>query len=75
MVDKAIKTPEILWPALRQYQHNDCSGSLLGLDYNETLKILKEEIEKAYIAGKCKMGNIGYSDAQIYSKEIFGEIK
>jgi hypothetical protein len=36
----AMKTPEILEPALRQYQHNDCSGFIAGFDHNETSKIV-----------------------------------
>ena len=34
------KTPKILIQALRQYQHNDCSGLLAGFDYDETIKII-----------------------------------
>jgi len=34
------KTPDILLPALRQYQHNDCSGLVAGFDYDETVKIV-----------------------------------
>lgn len=43
MTDKtevSEKTPSILIPALRQYQHNDCSGLLVGFDYKETIKIV-----------------------------------
>ena len=36
------KTPSILIPALRQYQHNDCSGLLAGFDYDETIKIVSQ---------------------------------
>ncbi len=32
---------EILLPALRQYQHNDCSGFVAGYDREEVLKILR----------------------------------
>ena len=34
------KTPTILIPALRQYQHNDCSGLLAGFDYEDTVVIV-----------------------------------
>ena len=34
------KTPDILLSALRQYQHNDCSGLVAGFDYDETVKIV-----------------------------------
>lgn len=44
----------LLLPALRQYQHNDCSGLLAGYDYAETqtivlnlLKDLKKALELA----------------------------
>ena len=36
-----MKTPDILIPALMQYQHNDCSGLLMGFDYEETIKAFK----------------------------------
>lgn len=32
---------EMLLPALRQYQHNDCSGFVAGYDREEVLKILR----------------------------------
>lgn len=35
-----MKTPDILLDALRQYQHNDCSGLLFGFDHEETAKIV-----------------------------------
>jgi len=35
-----MKTPDILLPALRQYQHNDCSGLLAGFDHDETCKLV-----------------------------------
>ena len=38
--DKPSKVPEILLPVLRQYQHNDCSGSIAGFDYEGTIKIV-----------------------------------
>lgn len=43
------KVPENLLPALRQYQHNDCSGLLAGFDYDETIatvNALNSEIER-----------------------------
>ena len=40
MNKEEIKTPDILLTALRQYQHNDCSGLLAGFDYEETIKIV-----------------------------------
>lgn len=67
------KTPEILIPALRQYQHNDCSGLLAGFDYDETVKIIailnkrqdqarenliKENIELERTVMKYKKGEI-----------------
>ena len=44
-----MKTPKILEPALRQYQHNDCSGFVHGFEYKETCKIINI-MEKALIA-------------------------
>ena len=35
-----MKTPKILEGALRQYQHNDCSGLISGFDHTETSKIV-----------------------------------
>lgn len=35
-----MKTPKILEPALRQYQHNDCSGLVAGFDHKETTRIV-----------------------------------
>ena len=35
-----LKTPNVLLPALRQYQHNDCSGLLAGFDHEETVVIV-----------------------------------
>ena len=49
------KTPDVLIPALRQYQHNDCSGLLAGYDYFETNKIVLSlqkriaELESKYL--------------------------
>ena len=44
-----LKTPEVLYPALRQFQHNDYSGFVTGFDYDETVKIfsLMEDTIKA----------------------------
>lgn len=65
------KTPKMLWPALRQYQHNDCSGLLAGFDYNEIINILAEEITKAHMAGQADAGVIpGYSNAQVYLRSL-----
>ena len=36
------ETPKILIQALRQYQHNDCSGLLAGFDYDDTVRIVSE---------------------------------
>jgi hypothetical protein len=35
-----MKTPKILETALRQYQHNDCSGLIAGFDHKETSRIV-----------------------------------
>lgn len=35
-----MKTPDVLLPALRQYQHNDCSGLISGFEHKETCKII-----------------------------------
>ena len=46
-INEDQKVPAILLPALRQYQHNDCTGFIPGFDYEETIKIvslLKKEI-------------------------------
>lgn len=32
----------LLSSALRQYQHNDCSGFVVGYDYSETQKVVTE---------------------------------
>ena len=45
-----IKTPELLWPALRQYRHNTDNspninhpenGFVTGFDYDETVVVVK----------------------------------
>ena len=44
-----LLTPDILISALRQYQHNDCSGLQTGFDYSETIKIvaiLEERVDE-----------------------------
>jgi hypothetical protein len=35
-----MKTPDILTPALRQFQHNDCTGLIAGFDHGETVKLV-----------------------------------
>ena len=42
MNKEEIKTPDVLLTALRQYQHNDCSGLLAAFDYDETIEIVNE---------------------------------
>lgn len=65
------KTPKMLWTALRQYQHNDCSGLLAGFDFNEIIRILAEEITKAHIAGQLDAGvDPEYSNAQGYLRSL-----
>ena len=39
-VENMTKTPNILLTAVRQYQHNDCSGLLFGFDHDETIKAI-----------------------------------
>ena len=41
-----IKTPEILLAAVRQYQHNDCTGLLFGFDHDETIKVVISQQEE-----------------------------
>ena len=36
------ETPKILIQALRQYQHNNCSGLLTGFDYDITVRIVND---------------------------------
>ena len=45
--DKPLKVPKLLLPALRQFQHNDCSGTVTGFDYNKTIEIVSL-YEKAF---------------------------
>ena len=52
--------PKILLPALRQYQHNDGSGLVIGFDRDETVKIvnmLLEAIEAQSNARRAYHGN------------------
>ncbi len=71
MFDKKRETPEILWSAARQYQHNDCSGLLIGFDYDETLKLLRNEIEKAHMYGQADaLVGPSYSNAQNYCNKL-----
>ena len=46
------KIPDILLPALRQYQHNDCSGLLAGFDYDETVKIVTS-LQRQFVESAC----------------------
>jgi len=55
-IEKTGETPEILWPALRQYRHNsDNSPSLIdpeqgfvcAFDYDETLKVVATLLTRA----------------------------
>jgi hypothetical protein len=55
-----MKTPDVLLPALRQYQHNDCSGLISGFEHKETCKIvtvlqakLRELVEAAEWRDEC----------------------
>jgi len=65
------KTPKILWSALRQYQHNDCSGFLVGLDYDEVVKVVSSEITKAHMAGQADAGvDPSYSNAKEYLRSL-----
>jgi len=42
-----MKTPEYLYPAVRQYRHNDGSdGFVFGFDHDETIKIIKSLLER-----------------------------
>lgn len=43
--ENGFNVRRLLLPALRQYQHNDCSGFLAGYDYIETQKIVLELLE------------------------------
>lgn len=54
MNKEEIKTPDILLTALRQYQHNDCSGLLAGFEYKETIKIVLS------LLAKCKQSQWTY---------------
>ena len=41
-----MKTPNILLPASRQYQHNDSSGLVPGFEYEQTCKIVTSLLAK-----------------------------
>ena len=44
-----MKTPEKLWPALRQYRHNNSDGLVMGFDCEDTIKefkLMQAEIDK-----------------------------
>ena len=41
-LDTGAEVNLLLVSALRQYQHNDCSGLLFGYDYSETQKVVTE---------------------------------
>ena len=57
MISDEFDVNELLLPALRQYQHNDCSGFVVGYDHAETQKIVFELMKN------CLM-NIGDSDGK-----------
>jgi len=40
--ENGFNVSALLLPALRQYQHNDCSGFVAGYDHIETQKIVLE---------------------------------
>ena len=68
-------TPEILIPALRQYQHNNCSGLIAGFDYDETIEIVNELNE---IVLHCWVHsgyiNCGYKEMTTPQKELYDSI-
>ena len=44
MSDKRTNTPEVLWPALRQYRHNTGGDEFLtAFDYDDTLKAFSKK--------------------------------
>ena len=45
-IQKALDAKSVLLPALRQYQHNDCSGLLCGYDEEETKNIVQQLIDR-----------------------------
>lgn len=66
-----IKTPELLWPALRQYRHNTDNspninhpenGFVTGFDYDETVVVVKRleqqlaELREAVRSGEASDG-------------------
>ena len=48
-LDAGKEAESLLIKALRQYQHNDCSGLLVAYDYDETQKIVTELCQKIKI--------------------------
>ena len=70
-----MKTPEILIPALRQYQHNDSSGLLACYDYSEVNQIvtqLQAENERLKSKSRCKEMVIQIIKNMIGSDEVTG---
>ena len=73
------KTPEILFGALRQYQHNDCSGLVAGFDIDETIEIVislqaklaaaEEALEGARISKKLLCGLVRDLRSQLRSEQ------
>ena len=54
-VENMTKTPNILLTAVRQYQHNDCSGLLFGFDHDETINVvISLEIEIRTLKSELK---------------------
>jgi len=41
-----MKTPEILYPASRQYRHNNSDEFVHGFDHDETVKIVNRLLNK-----------------------------
>ena len=60
------KTPEILWPAARQYRHNFGSEELIaGFDYDVVCNIVTElEAEKMRLASACSEFEVRARDAE-----------
>lgn len=60
-----METPNILLPALRQYQHSDCSGFVSGFEYEETCRIvagLSAKLRKLVEAAEEKDRFIGLEE-------------
>ena len=72
-------TPEILIPALRQYQHNRPTGELFaGFDYDETCKIvsvLQRHVEKLEAAYQSLERQIKRSDLREWMTEKNAKVK